>query len=682
MRTHKAANLPLSCSVSLIVVLSSGCIADEPNSQRLHLGPPVVTSAWTHVFDGGGDEIGHGVTSDGNGDVVVVGTAFNGANTDGIIRKYNAAGLIWSVAFDQGNDDEAFAVATDSVDNVFVVGTSDNGVDIDLWLRKYDRTGGEMWTRLLDGGGDDGAHGVAVDSGDNVLVAGFTTTGGGTVAVLRKYSATGNLLWSRAASEPATAASAVAVDSADNAVIAGRLNNGADDDAWLAKFDSAGNEQWSDAFDGGGADELNGVAVDVAGNIIAAGSTTESGNINAFIRKWSAAGSELWTVVEDFGGTDVVRGVASDGAGNFIVAGQVDNATADGWIRKYNGDGVEAWTTSFDAGAADSANAIAVGPMGNPVAAGSSNNGSDEDLWVEKYRIEGPAHEDVVQLVTALRDELRALIAAPGTPETAKRALCRALHKLNHALQALVKGGAKRVARKLRQTIHRLDRVSGVATSALQMSAARASLVIFTQLIERIAAVMGESSQTVVTARDRLAVARTEFDSGDWLGAARKAERGVRRAIHHTQLLGNYCGATPPGSDLEHLCQLVDVYADLQALLAANPDRDLERAARYLKRAITDAVKGRATRVLYRIYKAVRKLSRSAVPSDSIQADLATIAQQVCEALLVRAETADLNPAGLAKGRDHLSQGQTFQAAHDWTNATKQFRYAAKDATR
>jgi len=342
---------------------------------------------WTHVFDGGGNEMGHGLTADTNADVTVAGTAFNGANYDGVVRKYDAFGLLWSATFDNGNDDESFGVASDSSDNLIAVGTSSNGTDTDLWVRKYDSAGNEMWTRIFDGGGNDGAHGVAVDSNDNIVVAGFTTLAGSSDILLRKYDSSGAVVWTRTAGPGVTdVGHAVAVDGNNNVVIAGSFDNGSDHDIWVAKYNSGGTQQWARVFDGGAEDALYGVATDSSNNVIGAGSVTVAGNTDVFVRKWDASGNTVWTVTEDFGSTDIGRGVATDALDNVIVGGEVQNATMDGWTRKYDSAGVELWTELFDRGAGDVANGVTTDLAGSVISAGSFDNGSDLDLWVAKYR--------------------------------------------------------------------------------------------------------------------------------------------------------------------------------------------------------------------------------------------------------------------------------------------------------
>jgi hypothetical protein len=60
--------------------------------------------------------------------------------------------------------------------------------------------------------------------------------------------------------------------------------------------------------------------------------------------------------------------------------------TRDGWTRKYDPAGTELWTEIFDRTEADEGRGVTVDIAGSVIATGSFYNGSDLDLWVEKYR--------------------------------------------------------------------------------------------------------------------------------------------------------------------------------------------------------------------------------------------------------------------------------------------------------
>ncbi len=344
-----------------------------------------VPEAWTEIFDGGRDDVGNGVATDAEQNTIVVGSSQNASNLDGVVRKYDRAGnLLWTQVVDGGGDDVATAVATDSAGDIIVVARVDGAGDSDLLVRKYDASGGEVWSRLYDGGGDDGGYGVAVGGGDQILVAGFTTVGAGTDMFLRKYAPDGSTVWTRSADiGAADAGFAVAVDPDDDVVLAGRSDNGADTDLWLRKYDAAGTELWTRVFDGGGDDAAYGVAFDRGGNVLVTGEASVGGHTDLVLRKYDGSGAALWTHSEDSGGDDAGRGVATDSAGNVVVVGRV---AGDGWIRKLDPSGSELWTELFDRGGDDAANGVAIDLADGVLVTGSFDNGSDQDMWLARYR--------------------------------------------------------------------------------------------------------------------------------------------------------------------------------------------------------------------------------------------------------------------------------------------------------
>ncbi len=342
---------------------------------------------WTRVYDGGRDDVGSAVAVDSDQSVIVAGSAANASDLDGVVRKYDSAGtLLWSAVIDNGAGDSAEGVATDSATDIIVVGRSD-GADRDLFVRKYSSDGSELWSRIFDGGGVDVAYAVAVDGDDDILVAGTTTVGAGQDMFLRKYDADGNTVWTRSVDVGANDVGfGVAVDGDDNVFLAGRSDNGSDYDLWLRKYDDAGNELWTRLYDGGGDDAAYAVAVDGTGSAVVAGGAFNGVNSDIIVRKFDGGGATVWTHAYDGGGIDVGRGVAIDGSGNVVVNGDSTAATQDGWTRKLDPSGAEIRTEIFDRGGVDGGNGVAIDIGGAIIATGYFDNGSDNDMWLAKYR--------------------------------------------------------------------------------------------------------------------------------------------------------------------------------------------------------------------------------------------------------------------------------------------------------
>jgi hypothetical protein len=104
-----------------------------------------VTNWNKDVGDPGVDEIARSVAVDGSNNIYVVGSRWNGADWDWMIKKYSSAGVedtSWDMLINSGNgNDEALGVTTDSSSNVYVVGYGRNlaggSSGEDVWLKKF-----------------------------------------------------------------------------------------------------------------------------------------------------------------------------------------------------------------------------------------------------------------------------------------------------------------------------------------------------------------------------------------------------------------------------------------------------------------------------------------------------------------------------------------------------------------
>ncbi|MEX1362572.1 MAG: DUF4215 domain-containing protein [Nannocystaceae bacterium] len=262
---------------------------------------PAGAPGWTQTFNGpasGADEA-LGIAVDPAGNVVVAGyTTTAGAGRDIWVRKYSPAGAPqWSrtAAGSGSNNDEGHAVATDGDGNVLVTGFVWAGADgRDIWVRKYDAAGAEQWTRTHAGpaGDNDEGNGVAADAAGNVIVAGYQTVqDAGRDVWVRKYDAAGTEQWTQTFNAPQDGSDTgrgVAVDGDGAIVVAASVFRGTQsDNIWVRKYDTDGNEQWTSTYnsDGFGSDVASAVAVDADGNIAVGGFETRT-DLGQFRNAW------------------------------------------------------------------------------------------------------------------------------------------------------------------------------------------------------------------------------------------------------------------------------------------------------------------------------------------------------------------------------------------------------------
>jgi uncharacterized delta-60 repeat protein len=256
---------------------------------------------WTQSFNGAANDDDEvlGIALDPSGNVLVAGYVTTAAAQRDIwVRKYSSAGVMqWTrtATGTGGQDDEGQGIASDGDGNVLVVGYAWAGADErDVWVRKYDGAGNELWTQTHDGpdGSNDEGNGIAADAAGNVIAVGFQTVADvGRDVWVRKYDPDGGELWTVTYDAPqhgSDVANGVTVDGDDAVLVAGSIFRGTQsDNVWVRKLDPDGNELWTSTYnsDGFGSDGGNAVAVDPDGNVAVGGFETRT-DLGEFRNAW------------------------------------------------------------------------------------------------------------------------------------------------------------------------------------------------------------------------------------------------------------------------------------------------------------------------------------------------------------------------------------------------------------
>ena len=426
----------------------------------LLLGPASLATAqeiiWTRQFGSAVLDVAAGVALDASENVYVAGST-NGAlpgqtavgSTDVFVRKYDTSGNeLWTRQFGTGGQDEGHAVAVDANGNVYVVGLTFGSLPdqalsgtVDAFVRKYGPAGNEIWTRQFGTPGLTFAFGVAVYASGNVYVGGQTSgmlpgqsSAGGSDGFVRKYDASGNALWTRQFGTSADdEVRGVTVDASGNAYVAGSVGGAlpgqipaAGDDAFLRKYDPSGSELWTRQFGSEADDDALSVAVDASGNAHVAGRARGPlpgqswlGDRDVFVRKYDASGSELWTRQFGTSARDEANGVAVDAAGNAYVAGesrgalpgQASAGNGDIFVRKYDSAGNELWTRQLGTAGLDHARGVAASVSANAYVAGRAGGALPDQTAVG-----GPGDVDAFVAKVGLADAIPPTTVASVAP--------------------------------------------------------------------------------------------------------------------------------------------------------------------------------------------------------------------------------------------------------------------------
>lgn len=313
---------------------------------------------WAQSIGGLGSDVARDITTDADGNVIVVGSfsgyaevAGTSMSGDGVLEafvaKFTSEGdLLWTRVITGPGEDMARGVVTDEEGTIYVVGHFTDTVTFhgtgsitegvkgeggkDIFIAKYLSDGTFVWQ--ITGGGWEDDTATDIDrypwSGKLYVSGGFQERGifgsvqllssGLTDALLLKIDADGNVHWARAGGgEEHDVAAAVAVDQTNESIyITGDFYqeanfNGTDvesvgsSDMFLAKFDDAGNQEWVQSNGGTNVDVATDIGTDLNNMVYVCGyyqltthfqnhSATALGYNDVFLSQFSADGTCNW----------------------------------------------------------------------------------------------------------------------------------------------------------------------------------------------------------------------------------------------------------------------------------------------------------------------------------------------------------------------------------------------------
>lgn len=184
-----------------------------------------------------------------------------------------------------------------------------------------------------------------------------------------------------------------------------------------------------------------------------------------------------------------------------------------------------------------------------------------------------PAPATVV-ILTAVHN---ASLTVTGTRRTR---LENARNDLDLAYRTYLRGDPHLAVDYLRQgLVHLQEAATGspsYSTTDLQKRVAYVGILMFEQYIDRTQAIVGPSPSAVVTARNRLATAKSQYNSGSFLSSIQSSDNGAAalRTFLDTPSLytvGAYCPAALGETYFAWECRIVAVRSAVQALRATFP---------------------------------------------------------------------------------------------------------------
>lgn len=337
---------------------------------------------WATYYGGTGNDYAYGCAVAPSGDVYIGGSsasttsistvgshqAGNGGNIDGVLVKFNSAGVRqWATYYGGTGDELIYGCTSDAFGNIFVSGRTNSSNNIatasgfqsiylggatDAFMAKFSPGGVRRWATYYGSSGTDEAYRSCTDPTGKVFFAGFTA-GTGTIVATPGTHQTVN-------------------------------GGGGNPDGFLVKFDSVGVRQWATLYGGLGSDYGRACAIDGAGDVYLTGyvpfGTTSTliatagafqtnglgGSTEGYLVKFNSTGIRQWGTYISTIANDYILSCQFDGSSNIYVSGYTNVVTAanvqmstagshqpiiaglnDGFINKFNLSGVRQWGTYY-----------------------------------------------------------------------------------------------------------------------------------------------------------------------------------------------------------------------------------------------------------------------------------------------------------------------------------------------
>ena len=342
--------------------------------------PPGSPIDWAKTWDGGHQEIMHGMIVDSSKDIFIAGEIWNYSNSsnDIFILKINESSN-YNRTWGEQLYEEFCGMVLDTEDNVFIAGTSAGDLPRvkDVFLLKYSNNLTLKWFTNWGGSGIDSCTSIAVDSQDNIYIIGMMNYSN-TDVFLVKYNNSGIIQWNRTwttgfhnISEEALS---LVIDSTDQ-IFLGVKTNLTGSEWFLLKYDFYGNLLSNTSYSK--QVPLEQLVLDSTDNLYAVGSLNDM-----YLTKFDNNGNLEWNLTciqEILLGTE---SIGIDRSDNIYIAGnELINASAilygynmtdyDTYLMKFNNTGVLQWNKTISYGNNLYLEILAFDPLGNIYLGGS-----------------------------------------------------------------------------------------------------------------------------------------------------------------------------------------------------------------------------------------------------------------------------------------------------------------------
>ncbi len=324
----------------------------------------LLTSCWTKIYGGSGDDFGYSVEQTLDGGYIIAGktNSFGAGNEDIYIIKTDTSGdTVWTKTYGGNDRDEGYSCRQTSDGGYIIVGlTSSFGIGYysDVYLIRTNAKGDIIWTKTHGGSGTDDGCSVQQTSDGGYIIAGTTSSfGAGHADVyLIKTDTNGDMAWAKTygGSNGDFGTSVVQISDGSYIITGYTYSFGTGNsypDIYLIKTDANGDTVWTKTYGGNYLDAGFSVQQTSDEGYIIVGWTTSFGaGGDVYLIKTNANGDPMWTKTFGGSGSEYAYSVQQTSDEGYAITGSTfsfDSGGGDVYLIRTNVNGDTIWTKTY-----------------------------------------------------------------------------------------------------------------------------------------------------------------------------------------------------------------------------------------------------------------------------------------------------------------------------------------------
>ncbi|MGY5873809.1 MAG: hypothetical protein RTV72_16290 [Candidatus Thorarchaeota archaeon] len=368
---------------------------------------------WNRTYGGFDQDRCYDLTICNEGGYALVGytESFTGGDKDiWALRTDNDGNVIWSKYFGNTSGDDAGYSIVECENGDFIIGGfSYLGANSDARVDRLDKDGNLLWTTLVGlAATDDLFIDIIETTTDSIIAVGQTSSwgAGGTDVLAVCLDANGNEIWMRTygGGSEDHSQSIVECDEGGFAILGYTMSYGEGlFDYWLLRLDIDGILLWDCTYGGLNSEQGIDLVQNIFGGFVLVGQSRSLGDANGdfWVISVDRNGNEIWNATYASGGIDMATGIVECARGGYAVIGVIDYISGVDSARlvRIDTDGTQLWSGFYYGATIDHCYSIAeIYPEEFALAGYTDSYGAGSfDAWLLLIpgvpRFDNPPHE-------------------------------------------------------------------------------------------------------------------------------------------------------------------------------------------------------------------------------------------------------------------------------------------------